>query len=1528
MEFDVLDTYFQSIVYPFTKHHIDSFHTMLKTHIPNTIQSYNPIVMLKEDPDTKKTIIRVEVFIGENGGLYVDRPTYIDKDGNTVLMLPAEARLRNLTYATKLYGDVTVKYYTDPSNLSDEYTNKPADELTPFATKKFERVILGHIPLMLHSDQCALHNQGSKVLQGFGECSMDPGGYFIIDGKEKVIVSQERIITNRLFVSKLENDLRFSYRGYIHCTGASGETALSPRSVEFVLYKHRRPEDYLEGKKKSKKEKEKEKREDKSGEIYVSLPSIKGRLPLTTVFRLFGILSDKNIVESICGPIEDTNEYTTYMNFLRPSISTIGPMDSLGDIHPIWTTEEAMDYIKDRTYFKSISHLKTIIATDIFPNIEGGLTDKGKYLGYLVGTFMRMVLGILPMSDRDSFIYKRIDVSGTLLSQLFQETYVKFRNGIRDRIDARYNWQFRQKDVSTMSDIIDATSLKQIIHGLPSDLNYDVITKTMQKSLKGMWGPPVSDPELGKVQDLARISYIGTLSHLRRVNNDLDRSIKITAPHRLHSQQWGIMCPFESPDGASIGYLKNFALLAQITFDTHPKHIIAAIQSIDVRKGNIIKPIAELSAPFLARKDVIKIFVNGSLYGVTIDPAFLVRAFRIYRRNGLFDPFVSIAWNIKENEIRINTDAGRPCRPVFIVSKGKVLADAITSFESVKWDDLIYGKISVITRDRDTFIDPGQIEKFSSATHFESILDDLEKTQGCIEYLDIEEENTMLIAMKRDDLNTSQFYTHLEIHPSTALSVVTNIVPFANHNQAPRVYFHGAQSKQAVGIYATNWHKRFDTSAYIQHYPQQRIVTTRGSHYNGNSMMPNGCNVIVAIMTHTGFNQEDSIMINRRAIDRGLFKMTAYKSMTASEKVLSTTERVFFANPETLQKGGKEIHDMKKANYSLISEDGIIKENSYVSRDQKAAVIGMIHMTQEERKVRNGVFTDRVLQPVYKDISMMTDVNHYGVVDRVFVEKTVPTNPERICKVRFRKVRRPEPGNKFCSAHGQKGVIGMILEQENMPFTKDGIVPDLIINPHALPSRMTMGHLIETVFAKLCCMKGCYGDGTVFIPFDKDKVFDELEKHNYEKYGNEILYDGRTGRQIDTDIFIGPIYYYQLKHMVVDKIQARGSHIKGGKFGNDVKRIQLTHQPTSGRSAGGGLRIGEMERDVLIGHGVSAFIRESMMEKSDKYTWAICNHCGTMADRMLGCNNCEHDDISVIETPWSFKLLTQELEGMGVQMRLSTQPVIEDYKTSEKQEESDEEDHASDKSSIPAEESDNEQEGGHEEEDEDDKDEDEEDEEDGEDGEEEDDEDGEEDQAEAEKVDDENDAAEGDPSFGEDTEKEKAGGGGAVPQQQPGPVASPAPTAPPPPATTSVLPPQTQQMVVPMQMAQVPVNMQLQPQPQPQLQPVQGLMTGGYQQVVNVSAYPQAPSQYPAQVQAAGSAVQQYAPVAVAPVPIVAPVPARTAPSVQKIPVTNGGAENTTKTIEIKDNSSSYRASSGRSSEYDDADDDDFFTGE
>lgn len=1440
---NILDAYFHDHVYPFTKHHLDSFKQFMKVHIPDTIAHYNPITMIKFGASEENEAVKVEVYIGGVGeklAIYIDRPTSFDEDAKSILLTPNETRLRNITYSTKLYADIDVVYSKDGEH---------------YKTVQFKHILLGSIPLMLHSDQCILHAQGSKVIRGLSECPMDGGGYFIIDGKEKVIISQERITTNTLFVEKIEDPDLF-YKATIRCTGSSGESSLIPKVLQIIVIN---PKPRMSDNKNASDDLEEVGYKSIRGGIFVSVQGFNSIFPLTTLFRAIGFETDKSIVEAICGTdtTEDNLILREYMNFLRPSIvhgNSIKMKDSDGHAIFLKTMNDAHLNLKPRTYFKSIQQVKSILTLDFLPNIEnGGLREKGIYLGYLVRQVLNTILHIRTVSDRDSYEFKRVDISGYLLSQLFQETYSKFRKHIRNELDKYYKFGHIET-TGKIDELITKSNINRIFTPV-------FITDTFTRSLKGMWGQPTDDPEQGLVQDLSRISYIGFLSHLRRVNIPLDRSIKIRSPHTLHPNQWGRFCPFETPDGAAVGYLKNLAILTQISSGTAAATLFPLLEELNVV---LLKNVAI----YYITKSIL-VFINGGLYGVTDKPELLVRVIRLYRRNGLINPFISISWNIKLNEIQIHTEAGRPMRPLLIIDDGKVLADNI---KSTKWYDMLYGShISDSYKNENAYYDDKLLSDITNERSIEEALKLLQNSQGCIEYLDVEEENTMLIAVDRKDIGG--YHTHIEINPITLFSVVTQLVPLLNHNQSPRVVFHAAQCKQAIGIYATNFTQRFDTMGYIQHYPQRRVIATRGSHYNGANLMPNGTNCIVAIMTHTGFNQEDSVMINKGAIDRGLYHVTAYKTMSAIEKTLSPNDRLVFANPIEWRKSGKVVKNIKHADYTLLDKDGFIKEGSYIPKGREVVIIGMIHVHQSVKMVNKGVLTDKELVEIYTDVSLVTDVHHYGHIDKIFVGNQIPgierNDVSRVCKVRFRKIRRPELGDKNCltpehevlttsgwkfidkitlndevytldsdgsikidkptklyevdcvneklydlhsqqvdlrvtmdhnmyvktrnsetyeiikakdiigkrvcyskagintnsdydsldftgitlenlpdwvwklsqkqsielfnkligtdifntsskkvaddlqrlalhcgwfaniysnteiylvdfiremydtdfaeniidytgkvycievpthvfyvrkngkpvwtgncSAHGQKGVIGLIIPEQDMPFSKDGIRPDIIINPHAIPSRMTIGHLIETVFAKLSCMEGTIGDGTVFLPFDKTAMYDSLEKYGYEKHGNEILYNSRNGHQIDTEIFMGPIYYYRLKHMVTDKIHARD---KGPKS-------QMTRQPTSGRSKHGGLRLGEMERDVVLSHGISQFIKEGWMERSDKFKWAICRYCGIMAlygPFISECKKCKREDIVLIETPYAFKLLIQELECLGLQVRLS-----------------------------------------------------------------------------------------------------------------------------------------------------------------------------------------------------------------------------------------------------------------------------------
>ena len=1060
-DWGIIDLYFKNHKYPFTNHHLDSYRELIKTYIPKTIKSYNPITMIKyDDNDNTRKIMQVDVFVGgeKSDEIFIDHPTIITKDAENdkplnKILTPNDARLRNLTYETHIYANVYVKITNEDDEIS---------------TVTLKNVAIGSIPIMLHSDICILNGNGNKVLQQLGECIYDCGGYFIIDGKEKVIVAQESLTTNCLFTNRLKDDDNFSYKGFIRCSADSGESLLKPRSVEFYLVKN--TDDITE------------KHSHQKGCILVSLPSVEGKIPLYIVFRALGLESDKDIYETIFGINNTDIEENYFKNFIRPSICDNYYTTKEDEKKYVYTQEDALNYIKFRVKYKTIDHVKYILSADVLPNIEL-FHNKHKFLGYLTKEFINVCLKIKLETDRDNYFYKRINISGFLLAELFQEAYAKLRKDIRDTMDQFYYYG-AWKNTKNYDNFINKDNIYRLIRNV-------LIADTFAKSLKGRWGlASDDDPELGRVQDLSRISYIGYLSHLRRVNMPIDRSLKITSPHKLHSQQWGIMCPFETPDGASVGYLKNLAFLTKVAAGTDPKFIKNCL--IDIG----ITPIEYYNLPL--DRNITKVFINNTWFGITNDPINIIRILKAYRRNAFINILTSISWHIAYNEIRIFTETGRAVRPLIIVNNGNV---KILKKKYSSWFDMIIGKYYPFEEKNEQiyyknyYINPLSLDIFANKSLLD-ITELLEKDGAVIEYIDAQESDVSLIAMYNNDINN--FHTHLEIHPSTIISVVTGNIPMCNHNAAARNVFHAAQTKQAIGIYATNFTKRFDTFGFIQHYPQRPIINTRHSQYTGSDYMANGVNLIVAIMTYTGYNQEDSLIINRNSINRGLFHLSYYKSLTATEKQMSDYEKIIFGNPvdfyveelndkKQLIKIKKDVSGIKRANYKALDPNGIIKTGTYIPRGEKAIVMGMILVKTSFKEVKRGVFTEMVKEITYSDVSITSDESHYGYVDKVYFDNKIGEET-KICKVRLLKIKIPEFGDKHSSRHGQKGVIGMILPEENMPFTKDGIKPDLIVNPHAIPSRMTIGHLVECLLSKVASLNGSEGDATPFCGQSVDDI--------------------------------------------------------------------------------------------------------------------------------------------------------------------------------------------------------------------------------------------------------------------------------------------------------------------------------------------------------------------------------------------------------------------------------------------------------
>jgi DNA-directed RNA polymerase II subunit RPB2 len=422
--------------------------------------------------------------------------------------------------------------------------------------------------------------------------------------------------------------------------------------------------------------------------------------------------------------------------------------------------------------------------------------------------------------------------------------------------------------------------------------------------------------------------------------------------------------------------------------------------------------------------------------------------------------------------------------------------------------------------------------------------------------------------------------------------------------------------------------------------------------------MPNGENLIVAIATYSGYNMEDSIIFNRAAIDRGCFNITYYKNLIEMEESNKFEgEHVKFGNPVVLSKT-KEVQQIKFANYTKLDENGMPLLNSFIKEGD--AYVGKSRIQVEYvEEAGDNIFGTKIKRESYYDKSSIAGKTLSGTVDKVFVYPG--DNNLKVCKIRLRKFRTPELGDKLCSTIAQKGVIGMIMDAQDMPFTKDGITPDIIINPHAIPSRMTVGQLLECVLGKAACFKGMRIDATPFCNYDLSPIFDELEKkHKFERHGNEIMYSGYYGCQLECDIFMGPTYYQRLKHMVADKMNYRKVDfmtVEHGKKKHHVRSAPyefMTRQPTHGRGADGGLRLGNMEFDSMYSHGIHQFIHESSMERSDAFTYEIDNDTHSIL------NNSGTTNVSVVRTPYTFKLLTQEMMTMGVKASLLTEIDEED----------------------------------------------------------------------------------------------------------------------------------------------------------------------------------------------------------------------------------------------------------------------------
>lgn len=1093
--------------YGLARQHIDSYNRFVEELIHEVIKEYREIKL--EGYDVKFFVHR----------LIVGRPTVKEVDGTeNDKVTPFEARVRNLTYAAPMYLEVTVVH--------------GGVEESP------ERVYIGDLPVMIKSVLDPTSRLSSDELVKINEDPWDPGGYFIVNGSERVLIAQEDVATNRVLVDEGKPGTNVTF--FAKVISSTGSYRIS-----VMLDMH------------------------KDGTLHVSWGGLPVKIPFVVMMRALGLVSDQEIVYA-----------TTFDPELQMML-----LPSLESARTISTQEEALDFIGSKFAIGQpkdvrVERAKSIIDKYFLPHL--GTTPESRirkayFLAQMANSVLELATGRRAPDDRDHYANKRLKLAGDLLASMFRVAFKQF-----------------VKDLKYQAERTLAKSRKL---RLASIARPDIITDRLKTALAtGNW----VGGRTGVSQLLDRTNWMSTLSHLRRVVSPLSRTQPLFKARDVHGTQWGRICPFETPEGPNCGLVKNLAVLTQITVGTNEEPIEELLYKLGVEplESVIEKVVKGEEEP----KDSYRVYVNGRLVGYAKNGREIARTLIEMRRKGKISHEVNVAYHElgAVKEVYVNTDAGRVRRPLIVVENG------LPRITKKDIEDVASGK-----------------KRFS----------DLVK-EGKIEFLDAEEEENAYIALYSQDLEKDRGYTHLEPWLLSIFGVAAGTIPYIQHNQSPRNTYQAAMVKQALGLYQANFYTRTDSRSHVFSYPEKPLVQTKALGVIGYNDRPAGQNAVVAVMSYTGYNIEDALVFNRSSVERGFMRSTFYRLYTAEERKYPGGQEDKVCIPESGVRGYRGLEY-----YRHLDTDGIVSPEVEVSGGD--VLIGRVSPPRFAQEFGVGFGPT-----ARKDTSVALRHGERGVVDEVFI--TENQEGDKVVKVKVRDYRIPELGDKFASRHGQKGVVGLMVSQADMPYTEDGIVPDIVINPHAFPSRMTLGQLIESLAGKLASLQGKEIDGTPFSGISVIEIKLGLMRRGYNPEGTEVMYDGRTGRLIQRPIFIGVVYYQRLHHMVADKFHARP---RGP--------VQLlTRQPTEGRAREGGLRFGEMERDALIGHGTSLLIKERLLDSSDKVTIYVCNTCGHVGwfDRNRNRYVCPiHDDkgeLNAVEVSYAFKLLVQELMSMGIAVRL------------------------------------------------------------------------------------------------------------------------------------------------------------------------------------------------------------------------------------------------------------------------------------
>ncbi|KAJ3572781.1 hypothetical protein NP233_g2853 [Leucocoprinus birnbaumii] len=1072
------------------KQHIDSFNYFVDTDIKNIVKANNKIT---SDVDPRFWLKYVDINVG-----FPDR-----NEMETVekKVTPHECRLRDTTYGAPII--VTIQY-TRGKNIVQRNVN------------------IGRLPIMLRSKKCILTGKSEAELARMSECPLDPGGYFVVKGTEKVILVQEQLSKNRIIV---ETD---SVKGVVQASCTSS-THGGLKSKTYVA--------------------------TKKGRIYLRHNSIHEDVPIVIALKALGVQSDKEILLLTAG---NTEAYKIAFSANLEDAAKLG----------VFTRQQALEYIGTRVkvnrrvvgprrpaWEEALEALATIVLAHV---PVSGLDLRPKAI--FVATMTRRVLMAMNdesmVDDRDYVGNKRLELAGQLLALLFEDLFKTYNSNLKSAIDKVLKKPSRTTE-------FDAYNTMQF--------QGDHLTAGFVRAIStGNWSLKRFKMErAGVTHVLSRLSFISALGMMTRISSQFEKTRKVSGPRALQPSQWGVLCPSDTPEGEACGLVKNLALMTHITTDVEEEPIIQLAFMLGVEDIRLATG-TEIYGP-----NTFVVNVNGTIIGLTRHPTRFVAQFRKLRRASKFSEFVSIYVNHHHRAVHIASDGGRICRPMIIVENGlpNVTSEHIKLLKEQK---LVFNDFL---------------------------------RMGLVEYLDVNEENDTYIALYESDITLQT--THLEIEPFTLLGAVAGLIPYPHHNQSPRNTYQCAMGKQAIGAIGYNQFNRIDTLLYLSVYPQKPMVKTKTIELIGYDKLPAGQNATVAFLLF------HPLTLSQASLDRGYGRCQVLrKNATLIRKYPNGTF-------DRLADAPVDENGLVQKRYDIIQPDGLAGVGERVDP-------GDIYVNkQSPTNASDNSFTGQAASVPYKNTPLTYKSPVAGHIDKVMITDT--ENDQTLIKVLIRQTRRPELGDKFSSRHGQKGVCGLIVNQEDMPFDDQGINPDTIMNPHGFPSRMTAGVLT-----------GELQYGTAFGGSKVEDMSRILIENGFSYAGKDMLTSGISGEPLEAYVYFGPIYYQKLKHMVMDKMHARA---RG-------PRATLTRQPTEGRSREGGLRLGEMERDCLIGYGATQLLLERLMISSDIFEVNACQECGLMGYNGW-CTYCKSSKkMSSLTIPYAAKLLFQELMAMNVVPRL------------------------------------------------------------------------------------------------------------------------------------------------------------------------------------------------------------------------------------------------------------------------------------